>query len=300
VAFADATLSGCVFSDNFASSDGGGVYIGQGGHVLVENSILWGNTSGPDTFPIHAQIHGNSDLRHSCIQALLQQIPDEDPPDPANFPGCIDVDPLLVDADGPDGAAGTPDDDLRPGPTSPCIDAGENAGHPAGTWTDLVGNARYFDDPATADTGLGTPPVTDMGAHEFGATTDVVRVDKLDPQGSDLSVSWNAATCPGAAGYHIVYGAGSQLPSAFDDASGLLGAACGLAPASPHIWQGTPDPAADPTRFIWFLLVPDDGMATEGSWGRNSRGFERYGPTPGGESGRCGITAKDPSTVCTP
>jgi hypothetical protein len=300
VVFADVTLSGCVFTGNFASSDGGGVFIGQGGHVLVTNSILWGNTSGPDTFPIHAQIHGSSDLRHSCIQALFETIPDEDPPDPENFPGCIDADPQLVDADGPDGVAGTLDDDLRLAADSPCIDAGENLGHPPGTWTDLVGHARRFDDPATTDTGLGAPPVTDMGAHELGSTPDLIRVDKLDAQGSTLELTWSAAACPGAASHHVVYGTRAQLPSAINEPHGLSGAACGVGPTSPRLWEGVPDPTTDPTGLLWFLLVADDGQATEGSWGRNSGGFERYGPAPGGDSGLCGVTSKDPGSVCNP
>ncbi len=33
--------------------------------------------------------------------------------------------------------------------------------------TDLDGNPRFVDDPDTADTGNGAPPIVDMGAYEF-------------------------------------------------------------------------------------------------------------------------------------
>jgi len=43
---------------------------------------------------------------------------------------------------------------------------------PAGTTTDLDGNPRFTDDPCTVmDTGLGDPPVVDMGAYEFQDTS---------------------------------------------------------------------------------------------------------------------------------
>jgi hypothetical protein len=298
VAFANVTLRGSVFAHNTATSDAGGIHVGSGGHVLVENSILWGNTAGPDAPPIHAQIHGNNDIRYSCVEALLEPIPGEDPPDPENYPGSIDADPRLVDAEGPDGLAGTLDDDLRLAPDSPCVDAGENAGHPADSFTDLAGRVRYFDVVAVADTGLGSPPLIDMGAHERGASEDRLEVARLDAQGSELWLSWGVATCPGAASYHVVYGTGSQLPAAYDQTYGLAGAHCDVAPAPPHVWQEVPDAALDPTRLLWFLLVPDNGLAVEGSWGRNSGGLERYGPMPGGESGLCGMTGKDARTVC--
>lgn len=71
-------------------------------------------------------------------------------------------------------------DDLRLQPGSPCIDAGDNAAVPADTLDldgdgdfvepipfDLGGTLRFFDVPFVTDTGLGTPPIVDMGAYEF-------------------------------------------------------------------------------------------------------------------------------------
>jgi hypothetical protein len=72
--------------------------------------------------------------------------------------GNIDADPLFVDS-----AAG----DLRLLPGSPCIDAGDNTAVPEWVRTDIGGLERFVDDPGTVDTGKGTAPIVDIGAHEF-------------------------------------------------------------------------------------------------------------------------------------
>ena len=74
------------------------------------------------------------------------------------------------------------DNDFRLASESPCIDAADNTAVPADlddldddgdvdepTPFDLDGNPRFVDDPATDDTGNGTPPIVDMGAYEFQA-----------------------------------------------------------------------------------------------------------------------------------
>ena len=69
----------------------------------------------------------------------------------------LNVDPMFVDAAG---------GDYRFLPASPCIDAGDNAAA-AGLASDLDGHARFFDDPATPDTGSGPAPLVDIGAYEY-------------------------------------------------------------------------------------------------------------------------------------
>ena len=68
--------------------------------------------------------------------------------------GCIDAPPQFVDAEG---------GDLHLASGSPGIDAGDGDAAPE---TDIDGAARV-DDPATTDTGVGTPAHTDMGAYEY-------------------------------------------------------------------------------------------------------------------------------------
>ncbi|MCI0630542.1 MAG: hypothetical protein L0Y44_07810 [Phycisphaerales bacterium] len=59
--------------------------------------------------------------------------------------------------------------DVRIVAGSPAIDAGDNSSVPALITTDLDGQPRFVDDPATRDTGLGEPPVVDIGCFEFQA-----------------------------------------------------------------------------------------------------------------------------------
>ena len=83
--------------------------------------------------------------------------------------GCIDSDPLFVDPLGADGFNATGDKNFRLTGFSPCIDAGDNEAVPLGVATDLDGNARFFDDPGTIDTGMGVAPIVDMGPYELGS-----------------------------------------------------------------------------------------------------------------------------------
>jgi hypothetical protein len=100
--------------------------------------------------PSSPEIYGSPSVTYSCIQ-------DDHPDDGKVYTGegNIDDDPLLVDADGPDGVVGTEDDDVRLQGDSPCINTGSN-----GTLelpeADLDGHSRVL---------CGQ---VDMGAYEFG------------------------------------------------------------------------------------------------------------------------------------
>ena len=138
---ADATFINCTIADNSARRDGGGVFThGFMTRPTVTNSIIWGNSGDQISGP------GAISVRFSDVQGgFVGQ-------------GNIDDDPLF-----PDPANG--DYSLAPG--SPVIDAADNTAVPPGVTTDLVGNPRFVDDPATPDTGNGAPPIVDMGAYEF-------------------------------------------------------------------------------------------------------------------------------------
>ena len=49
-----------------------------------------------------------------------------------------------------------------------------------------------------------------------------------------------------------------------------------------------------PARDLWFVLIADDGLGAESSWGLATEG-ERNGATA---SGTCGSTVKDLSETC--
>ena len=159
---ANTVLADCTITENSGVQKGGGV-VSNGGSV--DNCIIWGNTAylppGEDPIvPIRIQIDTASNISYSNIEGVFDTIPGEDPPDPADFPGSIDADPMFVDPAG---------DNYRLAAGSPCIDAADNAAVPAGTTTDLAGNPRFWDDPDTVDTGAGAAPLVDMGAYEYGA-----------------------------------------------------------------------------------------------------------------------------------
>jgi hypothetical protein len=169
-----ATFINCVFSGNTAGNCGGGLYSEQGavtvlnctfvanqglwrgggvfnaaGTLAVTNCILWGNgRMNGNSYDELAQVSGDPkpSLRYCCVQGWTGSLGGAN-----NF----GRDPLFVNTNGPDGVAGTPDDDLRLQPDSPCIDAGDNAAVPLSVMTDLQGKARIANG------------VVDLGAYEF-------------------------------------------------------------------------------------------------------------------------------------
>ncbi len=151
----NVTLVNCTLSENVASHPtvgmGGGIWISNGSATL-DNCILWANSDvgGMDqSAQVHIDFGSSATADYSCIQGLIGTF---------GGVGNIGNNPLFVDP-------GT--DNFRLLPGSPCIDAADNTAVPGGTVTDLDGNPRFVDDPATVDTGNGTPPIVDMGAYEF-------------------------------------------------------------------------------------------------------------------------------------
>jgi hypothetical protein len=239
------TVANCLFSRNQAESIGGGIWLrgsvlqvanstfyhnealswGGGMRVSeatgdVSNSIFWENQD-LDGAGLDSQIYEwmSLGLHYNCIQDWVDiGQSDKD--------GNINANPLFLDADGPDAMAGTEDDNLRPGPGSPCVDAGDNnqisqdradldddgdSIEPI-PW-DMDEDLRQVDDPNTPDTGLTGPdpqaPIVDMGAYEGpyqgfrieprpvvvpeGSTGSFMVSLGLDPQGPvTVTVSFNS------------------------------------------------------------------------------------------------------------
>jgi predicted outer membrane repeat protein len=162
VAGTTAALINCTLNNNNAVGSGGGAcFFGKATAGAIDNCVLWANTA-PAASGQAAQVSvvtpATLEMNYSCVQDLDGSL---------GGIGNIDDNPLFVDADGADNIHGTADDDLRLNAGSPCIDAGNNAAVPAGVVTDIAGNPRFVDDPATIDTGAGDPPIVDLGAHEF-------------------------------------------------------------------------------------------------------------------------------------
>lgn len=184
----DSTLVNCTAYGNDGKEYA--VYGAYLGKVHVRNSIVWGNTAtNPDVAGGYkVQVGGKFDAAFSCIDGIFEpSAPGEDPIDPENLPGCIDVNPQFTAAT-----------DLHLAGGSPCIDAGKNAALPIGVTVDLDGYARLVDDPDADNTGAGTPPI-DMGCFEHGSTPPCSPAD-FDCNGTvdaaDLAVllaGWGAA-----------------------------------------------------------------------------------------------------------
>jgi hypothetical protein len=137
--YSKTKITNCTFVRNEAPI-GGGIYSTSSAHPYVYNSVIKGNPGGSFGGP------GLRTVRYSNIGGGHVGL------------GNINVNPLFVDY---------PNGDLRLLPGSPCIDAGRNAYVPESVVIDLAGLPRFLDDPATPDSGQGSPAIVDMGAYEF-------------------------------------------------------------------------------------------------------------------------------------
>lgn len=143
------TLINCTVVNNTAGVNGGGIFLSS--TPVVKNCLFWNNTDAgglDESAQVHVAPSTNYTLRYSCIQFLST----------LSGVGNIGLDPMFTDP-------ASADFSLLQG--SPCNDAGENAPM-AGFTIDLDGGPRFVADAAAPDTGAGSPPLIDMGAHEFG------------------------------------------------------------------------------------------------------------------------------------
>lgn len=143
---------------------GGGMRTEVADPVLT-NGIVWGNTASLLGDQMYTGA-GDPIISYSLIQDSGGSGAAWDDDLGVDGGGNIDSDPLFVDMDGDDNVLGTDDDDLRLGPGSPAIDAGDNTAVPGSIFTDLNGAARFSNDPYIDDTGNGSAPLVDMGAYE--------------------------------------------------------------------------------------------------------------------------------------
>jgi predicted outer membrane repeat protein len=179
--YTDVYLRNCALAMNHATSFGGGAVDGFG-YLVLYDSIVWGNTdtTHPGLFDQQVDYHG--------IFPSYSAIQGDSPP--------WNQDPRWVDPLGPDGIAGTADDDLRLSCLSPYIDAGANSLVGGGS-IDLSGNPRFVDDPAVPDTGTGGAPIVDFGPYEFACgCSDVQSYCSALPNstGASAAIGWSGST----------------------------------------------------------------------------------------------------------
>jgi hypothetical protein len=178
-----AAIRNCTIANNTSVSTGAGIQNGTS-TTTIYNTIIWNNT-GPGGATAGQQINGGTNtVQYSIVQG--------------GFAGTanLNVNPQFVSVT-----------DLHLQPTSPAIDSGNNSLVPAAITMDLDLNQRKVDDPNTTDTGLGTPPLVDRGAHEYQPPPVVVCIEDIAPKGGNDVVdvddlllvinSWGAcAGCP--------------------------------------------------------------------------------------------------------
>lgn len=197
------SIINCTFSENHAGSSGGAIFF-MHGLLSIENSVFWDNDSpnGPSISYFKqdsSQIPCNVSVSYSDFQNGSASIFDRGGGCTTSWlDGNIDIDPLLVDPDGADNIPGTIDDNLRLIQNSPCIDAGDNSS--VTTIVDIAGDPRMIDDSNTPDTGIGDPPIVDIGAYEFdyvdcnnNDVDDSLELAKL--HGTDCNGNGSLDTC---------------------------------------------------------------------------------------------------------
>lgn len=158
------SLLACTIAGNTAQTSGGGIVFDSGAASSMINTIAWGNTdaSGQGQVAQVRVISGAPAVSYSLIQGLDGSL---------GGAGNIGGNPQFASPLGPDAVAGTEDDDLSLGATSPAIDAGDS-GAMSAISLDLRGHARREDDPCTPNTGTGPAPAVDMGAIERAACSN--------------------------------------------------------------------------------------------------------------------------------
>ncbi|TVQ63899.1 MAG: hypothetical protein EA379_03160 [Phycisphaerales bacterium] len=194
----EVRIVNCTFANNTTRTTlGAGIASTFDASLVISNTIVWGNLTRfgiddvdptlTETGQIHILDATSTDIAHSIIDQF------------ENTPGVAlsGADPLLIDPAGSDGVFGTIDDDNRPGPGSPAIDAGNNTLLPNDDFDidedgdtmeqiplDLAGNPRRMDDPDVPDTGVGDAPIVDIGAYE--APGDVAKPCPGDTNGDNV------------------------------------------------------------------------------------------------------------------
>ena len=162
----DAAIINCTVVNNLASAQTGGAYSREGADMTISNSIFWGNTDNGQGNLGNRQVFADN-AENSTFQLHF-----------CTVAGIAGADPMFIDPLGPDGVAGTLDDNLRLALNSPCIDAGDSTKLPLDVGDvnsngdiheqlplDLDRRARRFDVPGVPDTGIGFP-VVDRGCYE--------------------------------------------------------------------------------------------------------------------------------------
>ena len=238
-----SVLAGNLFVENRAGSEdgsGGGLMLNGECNVDMANNTFYGNRANDGgALGYYAEVAGNSlsianDIHRSNTPNAITNMGAgglsvtysniEGASGESWFgSGCIDADPLFVNANDPPGADGiyaTIDDGLRLNSTSPSVDAGSNAAVPPLLTTDITGVNRILNE--TVDMGAyeyAGIPVPDIRANGHGTAITVSQTtpvsitvalnpDSLSGQDADW---WVVASGPDGVIHHFDLSSGAMV-----------------------------------------------------------------------------------------
>ena len=165
---ANVAFHNCAIVGNTSATNAAGVYeFSEAGDIyLFANCIVWANRSDENLGPLNknmVSLNGNFAIHDSIVENASTH-----PIFAFDTSRLFDADPAFTDPVGPDGVPFSGDENLRPAPDSPAIDAGASFRVPAWVTTDLDAKPRFLDAPTIPDTGLGPAPIVDIGPYESG------------------------------------------------------------------------------------------------------------------------------------
>jgi hypothetical protein len=133
----------------------------------------------------------------------------------------------------------------------------------------------------TAPGGCSMPVCSAPAPGVARAVSEGMTAGRVDAALASISVAWSV-TCA-STDYHLLYGDLASVATTTP-----TGSVCDLGTSGTASWTNVP------AGSLWFVVVGDDNVVTEGSWGQATAG-ERGGTTA---SGQCSITTRDNSGTC--
>ncbi len=171
-------LYNVTFSENISLGDPSAIFSFRSNWTLA-NVIVWGNHSPGDIqFSRDSSYYSHINIINSDIAGCgASGATWNGASCGSDGGGNVQVDPLFVNP-----ALGN--FRLSQG-SSPLVDAGNNNLVPSGITTDLDGNPRFVDMPLVPDTGVGAPPIVDMGAYEAYEDAETPTVSSITTRDSN-------------------------------------------------------------------------------------------------------------------